>query len=103
MGTKFDKIRRAADRFNRERAAKGIGYIMRGKKIIGFRPCEKALVFLAGLPGTRPPALTEPPYNRITAQSVLSEIENLAALTICECHPGMTSIQIMAYEYEEAK
>lgn len=100
MTTRNEKIRTAVARFNMERATKGLGYKFRGRNVVGFTPCEKSLVFLAALPGARiQDALSQPPYNRISEKSVLSEIENLAALVTCECHPAMTANQIMEYEY----
>lgn len=100
MTTRNQKISKAATRFNMERASRGIGYKFRGRNVVSFSPCEKSLVFLAALPGARTqPALCQPPCNRINEQSVLSEIENLASLVICECHPTMTAQEIMDYEY----
>lgn len=100
--SKIERMERVAARLNQERAALGIGYIVRGNKVIGFVPCAKAEVYLAAThaPGEyRPDALRTPGLLDINTMTPTTLIHSRAALTVCECHAGLTAHELINYEF----
>lgn len=73
------KCERAASRLQREK------YALTGLTRKQFNPCAKGLVYTAA----------------IDSGKVLSEIENEAVLTPCQCHPNFDHNMAIAYEYDE--
>lgn len=102
MTSKMHKLRTAAARLNRDRAAQPEAYLMRRGKIVGFDPCPRALVFLAAMcnQDDRADALRQPGLSDIDDRTVLSIVENRAYMTDCPCHPSMTMTEIMDLEYD---
>lgn len=100
--SKVERMERVAARLNQERAAIGIGFLYRKNQIVGFVPCAKAEVYLAAThaPGEyRPDALRTPDLLDINTMTPTSLIHVRAALTICECHAGLTAHELLDYEF----
>ena len=102
MSTRAEKLRNAAARLNGDRAKMPEAYKYKRGKIVGFFPCEKALVFLAAMcppKGYRADALRMPGYADISTESVLSVVELRASMMQCACHPQASANDLMEMEY----
>ena len=73
------KCERAASRLQREK------YAQTGLTRKQFVPCARGLVYTSAMNSGR----------------VLSEIENEAVLTPCQCHPNFDHAMAIDYEYDE--